>query len=310
MKLGAFLGSSFGLGVLVVACSSGGGGGATDASSFADQYCDLVGGTCCPKSGKTYNQAQCVAFFSLASAEGGQYNAVAGTTCLNALQTATQEPSFCTDLGDSDDALQTACQNVYTSTNSGTKQPGEACTKDSDCAPSAQGKVTCETHFTSGSGGDAQTEACQVTIRAKAGGACNGDQIGNATTFSGTDDGPTSSICWAADNLYCDDVAKKCATRVAVGAACTGGSTQCVDGARCDFTTQKCVALAALGAACTEEDSCVATAYCDTTGTKTCTAILAPGTACTSSAQCGSGSSCTNQKCTTQSISTAFICAN
>lgn len=300
-----------GLGGVIVACggggsSGGGGGAATDATSFAEQYCDLLAGTCCPKHGKAYNKTQCVGLVALSSSQGGQYDATAGSACIGALRTALQTATTCDDYGSSNTAVQTACKDVYKTTSAGTKSPGDQCTADSDCAPQPQGDVSCTTHSTNG----AETKACQVKVRAKEGDTCSGNKVGALTEYSGDTGQPTLAICWADDGLYCSGSTHKCTKRGNPGDACSD-SDACVATARCDFTTETCVALTPIGGDCSgfPEGGCVTDAYCDA-ATKKCVATLAAGAACTQDTQCGQNASCTNQKCESADLATAFICGN
>jgi hypothetical protein len=298
---------------LSVACgggSSGTGGGsnvATSSSSFLQQYCDLLV-PCCSTINKTGDSNKCQQLFG-AFVGSAQYDAAAGGKCLDELHAAQSKPTFCNlDSTDSPD-----CSNVFATGGGGTKQPGEPCSQDSECASQPDGKVRCETSFDSKGG---QTRICQDQIVGKAGDTpCVGTKDGNVTTFSGTSattPPPKGYVCDVANSIYCDGTSLKCTAMADVGGACTGSSYSCVKTAYCDTSIMKCAARLAVDADCSKAFSgCVDGAYCDQTSKK-CTAALATGSPCTTSQQCGKAQ-CVNGKCDASSggnLGLALICAS
>jgi hypothetical protein len=303
---------SFGAAFLVIsvfsaaaACSSGDSGGsvAADSSSFISQLCAEYM-PCCAKAGKPSDGAQCRAFYS-AFTGSATYDAAAGSKCLEEVRAQKGSASFC------DEGISApSCEKAFGS-NTGTKKPGEACSEDEECAPSAEGKVECASLFVGGS----QIKKCQVQVTGKLGDTpCAGTVDGNTTSFSGsgtaTDIPPKGYLCYVKDGLRCDSKTGACAAIAKVGEACEGfGSYLCTKDAYCDTTAKKCVARKAVGAACTgfSSEQCVEGAYCDST-TKACVASLAVGAPCKSSNECASGS-CVNSACAAGGdLTTAFLC--
>lgn len=279
---------------LVAACSSGGSGGATDASSFASQYCQVFS-PCCAKKGYPSDGTTCTNFVDQ-SAAGRTYDPAAGDQCLTEARTAAQAPDFC-DNGES----PASCKQVFKSASSGA-QPGQPCKQASDCASSPEGEVDCHLESTSG----AETRTCQVQIRGKENDTpCSGTRDGNVTSYSysSSSTDPTTPprvyVCWVSDGLYCDGNTKKCTRMQDVGGPCTGtGEYECVKTAYCDYSQKKCVDRLPAGADCGQtfaSQACQDKLYCDST-TKKCTQAFAAGTACQKSEQCESHS-CVNGKC-------------
>jgi hypothetical protein len=298
---------------IVIACSggSGGGGGASTPSSFSQQICQLYASNCCVKAGKSSDPAQCTAFYD-AFTKNQQYNGAQGQACIDALNAKASTPEFCANGLD-----EPACQGVFTAPGSagGTRQPGDTCTEDSDCAPATEGKVECETHFDNKGG---ETRTCQVQIPGKEGDTpCLGTKDGNLTSFSSSGDQttpPRGFICDVASGVYCDSTSHACKKIGDVGADCSnGGQYACVKAAYCDFTSHTCVARIPVGGDCgssTSSSSCADKSYCDQT-TKKCTAGLPEGSPCESSQQCESGT-CVNKACGKSSsgdFSTALLCS-
>jgi hypothetical protein len=282
---------------IVLACSGGTTGGAASASSFVQQYCQLIA-PCCAKAGKPSDGSQCEAFFN-AFTSNEVYDATKGQACLDAARAKSNDPDFCTNSGS-----DPACNGVYSKAGAaGGKAPGALCTDDSECASSTEGAVTCKSTYDSKG---AVTKTCQVQIDGKEGDTpCLGTKDGNLTSFttsSSTDPPPPPPpkgyVCDVAKGIYCDSKSVACKKIADIGADCDTSSTQyaCVKTAYCDFSTKKCVARPALGADCTPFSTpCADKAYCDDT-TKKCTATLADGAPCTSSQQCASDS-CVNKAC-------------
>jgi hypothetical protein len=295
---------------LVVACSGGGGsgssgstGGSTDLDSFLTQICGMYSG-CCGQLGKQYDQQKCRLFFTVATAQT-TYDPAKGQQCLDAIQADAPNPVFC----DGASSSSPACNGVFASSASGTKNPGEPCSQDHDCAAGPPGSdVTCEGTSVNG----ATVRSCLVEARGKEGDACVGTKSGNvtSTSFGSGAIPPTVNICWTDDSLYCDGQSKKCVRTQDVDGPCTTTDTHSwVTTAYCDNTTKKCVARRPVGADCPSGNECVAqTAYCDPS-TKKCMASVPLGGTCTQSQECET-ESCVNQKCATSTLSgvSIFVC--
>ena len=289
----------------VMACSSGGSGtgSASSAQSFVQQYCALTSG-CCEKQGKKPDQLKCEQFYTVFTAQAA-YDPIKGQQCLDASRA---DATLCEGSSDATDA---ACEGVFEQSGAaaGSKQPGEDCEDDDECASSNDGDVDCS--FRSSNG--ATIRKCQVQVRAKENDDCVGDKrVGDSFTSGGSSELDRVGICWEADGLYCDFQSKKCVKRVAVGDPCQSFSVQCVTGARCDTTDRVCVALKGSGETCTPSEStfdaeCQEKLYCSESTSK-CTPVLAAGAACTKDVECRPGG-CVNGKCSGGS-STLLICAD
>ncbi|MBX3231950.1 MAG: hypothetical protein KIT84_12290 [Labilithrix sp.] len=301
----------------IVACSGGGGtsgGGGATTSSFATEYCDILGGTCCPKQGKTYNGGTCRALLALGGAsEDVAFDAARADACLAALRSAQSAPTFCEDLGGK--AVDDTCDGVYTRTGSGTKQPGAVCESDAECAPDPSGDVEC-VFSSSSDGGTSRT--CVVYVRAKENDTCLGDKAtspfdGTSTSTTASGDGPRREVCWEADGLYCSygrgGEPRVCKKRSAIGEACEGyGQNSCVAGALCG-SGATCVAFGEVGEDCAATGACVRGAFCDP-NTQKCGVTIPPGGACTRNVECGTFGSCTNGKCEGGSLGVGlFFCS-
>ncbi|MBX3231951.1 MAG: hypothetical protein KIT84_12295 [Labilithrix sp.] len=263
MRLRSLWGRGFGGALattaLVVACGGGsgggGGGGASTSSAFIASFCDVIG-SCCPKVDKTYNQQKCVNLYNAIIGEAGTYDPAKGQTCLDALRAAQSQPAFCNDDDDDDDTQSQACEDVFkeAAPAGGTKQPGELCDGEGQCAAQPDGEVECASFST----GQATTRKCQVQVRAKEGDACVGDKEDeDSFVFSGSDDAPRVGVCWRPDGLSCDRE-KKCAKLVAEGGECgfSFGNNPCVKGAYCKSDTKKCTPVLKRGEACTSSEEC------------------------------------------------------
>lgn len=314
--------------VLLVACSGGGGGSpnnnstsssgnpsgsgtGTAASSFVAQYCDLFG-QCCTKAQKTYDQGKCAAFLSAFTSDA-TFDAAKGETCLAAVRSKQNDPSFC-DNGSGDGA----CEGVFEQTGSGSKQPGELCDDSDDCAPSSEGPTRCVSSFAN----QATTRTCQIQARGKEGeDGCVGYKDGNTTVTSGSSSsssdagaGPPTRVvvCWTADGLFCDRTTKKCTRSAPVGGDCqTNAEFSCEKSAFCDPSSRKCVARLNAGQTCSQLNAkqCADKHFCDD-ATKTCTPSTPTGSPCEKNEQC-ENRQCTNGKCAASfggSFTTSILC--
>ncbi len=295
--------------------SSGGpGGGATvsapsDVNAFAAAYAHAVcdnAAACCQSNALTYNAANCLtaaegivqAFLvNPAIASGGTYSQSAASACLTAV---TASVVACNDLvASTPQSTQIASCNAVIA---GTKQPGDPCTQSTDCAPPADGTVSClDFTSTTGSSDGGSTSVsvslCQVTVPGTTGAACNNDIVG-----AGSLPARTTDCGQAASAFNC--VNGVCQAKGAVGATCLSG-LDCVSTAYCNGGT--CAARQPLGAACDAvADSCDAATYCEPT-TTTCTARLAAGMPCTSAVDQCLGE-CQSNVCRSSSIATASYC--
>ena len=278
---------------------------ADSASGFASAYCDLLK-PCCAMANLRTDGKQCQLLFG---AFGGQasYNKQAGMACLAEARAAAGSPDFCKNM---DSGQPSACDNVF-GTSGGTKQPGDSCTDDDECAASSEGTVECNSSF--GAGGT-QTRKCQLQVRGKDGDKpCVGTKDGNFTSGNvGLDDVPARGyMCHVADGLRCDSTTDTCVKLKVAGEACTGTS-DCIRTGYCDSSQRKCADRKPVGAACTPSFSnteCIDGAWCSD-GARMCAMQLADGAACTEDDECRSGS-CVNDKCdksTTGDFGLAFIC--
>jgi len=274
------------VGAFALTCGGdGAGGGAGSSSEFVSSYCDLLK-PCCAMAKLHTDGKQCRAF--LGAFAPAMYNAAAGEACLARLRAASAKADYCS--GEDWD-----CEGAFPDQAAGAKKPGEACSDDEECAPSAEGKVKCHRV----SSGGAEIRKCQVQVTGKEGDKpCVGTVEGSVTIYQGggTDVAPKGYLCRVADGLHCDSDTESCVRFKAVGEACMGfddcGSTgQCESG--------KCVARKAIGEACTggfsARGECVEGAFCQESS-MTCAAKLGHGTACTDNDQCKS-EDCSNGMC-------------
>jgi len=255
----------------LTACSSNESGGASDASSYAKSFCDLLQ-PCCVQAGMKGDMSMCSLF------AGGQpgYDAAAGERCLSTMRARAADGTLCGNVP--------PCNDVFRG-GGGSVKPGGACTRDTDCA-SADGIVKCQT----GSGG----KFCQVSKTGKEGSSpCIASVVGPLTVFApGTT--PEGFSCADTDGLTCDATTKACKRLGTEGARCTGDG-ECALGFWCDSGSSTCKARAAAGAKCTSgfDDSCVADHKCEG---GTCVAQGKSDAACAASRDCASGN-CNAGKC-------------
>ena len=303
---------------VVIACSGSttagsSSGSASDSSAFVTQFCDLAA-PCCSKISKSTDPSSCRTVYG-ALLTSYTYNAAKGSECLSAMQAHRNDADFCSTLtGES-----SSCDDAFTKQSTGSAAPGTACSDDSDCAPSTEGKVDCAYFYTSQG---SQTRTCQVQIDGKAGdGPCSGTRDGNSTTStstSGSDDAgatsapPRTFICDVANGVFCDG-GKTCAALAPLGSPCSGSYGEgCVKGSFCDGTSKTCKSPGAVGSDCDSfsgNNVCMTGASCDQT-TKKCAATLADGAACMKDTECTSRS-CVNAKCEAgKSSDLQFVCGN
>jgi hypothetical protein len=274
----------------VVACGSsdsGGSGGSSSSDNFITQYCELLN-PCCQRAGLPTDGKQCRTLYT-AVAGSAEYDAAAGEQCLAAIRRTSSTADFCTT-----SQSPPECSKVYKDKGGGTKQPGEQCSQDADCASSAEGEVECNTHFV----GSSTEKKCQLRIKGKEGDkSCLGTVTGTTTSlgFGSSEFVAKGYLCHTSEGLYCDSKTRACTKIVPIGGACAE-SQQCVTEAYCDFAGKKCVELGKEGADCTGSSTCAKGLGCDTAATQKCKALKKEGEACTASQEC-STSNCTNGKC-------------
>jgi hypothetical protein len=284
-----------GMWLAAVGCGDSKSDGAGDREQFLSQLCAEFS-DCCKAAGRPSDGSQCRAFYG-AFTSASSYDQAAASTCLDEVRA--QGSAKC----DASSTTTPSCGKVFAT--SGTKQPGEACEDDSDCAPPASGRVECASDF----GAGATVQQCQVRLPGKAGSTpCIGTVEGKITYYSGSTDGIPAMgyLCDRADGLSCDSQTGACESLSAVGEACAG-SRDCVTSGYCAFAEGVCKARAAVGATCSGDDECVAGAYCDPAA-KACAATRANGAACTADAECESDN-CVNMKCAVEDdLSLTFLC--
>ena len=286
---------------IVFACSgrsSGGSGPAAgDSQSFINQLCDLYA-PCCGKVNQPTDGARCRAFYG-AFLGNQQYDGTKGNACLTEVQALSGAPDFCDNAG----GKAPSCKKAFKGAGGGAGQPGQDCSKDGDCASSAEGEVSCASSYSS----NATTKSCQVQIDGKAGDMpCIYTRDGNSsfsTSFSSDGDGgPTRPaargyICDLANGVFCNSKTKACAKVQDVGGDCEPYVSEgCVKTAYCSASTKKCVARLAVGEDCSNNSqACALKTNCDPQ-TRKCIAGLDTGAVCASSSQCASNN-CVNGKC-------------
>ena len=305
-----------GISGIIIACSgsttgTSSGGSASSSQAFINEFCAITA-PCCGKVNKPTDGAQCRALYGgLLGSQ--QYDATKGNACLSEMRAQSNAADFC----DNPTAQASSCKGAFKEAGGGTAQPGENCSKDGDCAASAEGDVNCASTYSGG----ATTKACQVEIDGKQGDTpCISTRDGNTTSYSSSfssgDAGPARPaargyVCDLAKGVYCDSTSKACTAVHDVGGACAGyDNYACVKTAYCDSLQKKCAPRHAVGEDCSgSSQSCVAKSNCDQT-TRKCVAGLPDGTACTSSSQCESND-CVNGKCDksgSSDLSTQFLC--
>jgi hypothetical protein len=313
--LGAWVGwLGFGAATTVCACSSGGGGGGTAAAqAFTQQYCDLIS-PCCSKAGLPGNSQTCQSVVG-AFTTSATYDASAGQACLQAMQQASMQSSFCATLGGN----PPACNGVFMQSGSGAKGPGQPCSLDQDCAAPAGGRATCYIHGTIVDGGTASSGSCvQLTSGTAGQGPCLGTVDGSITEYSWN--GPSAPpgqafLCNIADGVSCSGTTQKCTALAGTGQPCTQ-DVDCVGADYCNYGSTgampTCAQRLALGASCAgvASNACQSTAYCDPGG-QTCKPVLSDGSSCTFDQECQNGS-CLNGTCGgagSGNLGLALLCA-
>jgi hypothetical protein len=258
---------------------------------FSAEYCSLFSDCCAqvqlPTDGKT-----CRAFQTLLM-NSRTYDPVWGQKCVAELREAQKAPDFC----ETHDAYRDSCKRAFATDAHGTRQPGESCEVDNDCAPAADGDVECVSNYD----GASVTHTCSVLSKGRLGDQpCLGTQDPSGTwspTTRPSSAGPLPArayLCQSAQLQFCDGAAKACVERLQAGAGCSS-DLECVPTAFCDFSGHKCIARSPPGATCRMSSSCDASSWCDL-ATKKCTARLTAGASCAED-QCQQGLDCTDGVC-------------
>jgi hypothetical protein len=284
---------------LATACGESDSGSAGNKDQFISQMCAEFS-DCCAAAERPSDGAQCRAFYG-AFAPAAGYDEAAASDCLAELRALGSDKceTYAFDAP--------SCDDVFSA--GGTKQPGEPCEEDSECAPSEDGDVECVSDFV----GDATVQQCQVRLVGEAGSSpCVGTKDGNVIYGSGSSDEgipATGYLCHVADGLSCDSATGACEAMGAPGEPCAGGLYSCVPVAYCDFATQTCQERLALGATCASHDECAESAYCDDTDS-VCVKRRGKGEGCTSNQECSSDN-CTNETCgANDDLSLTFLCGS
>ena len=307
MNIGRLIALVSGAGMWIAACGGTSANGGTAppvvagdfVSSWAHSICDNLA-ACCAKEGIGYDANNCLTAaegliqvgVNQATAAGATYDPAAAGDCIAESRAAA---IACNDTTQSKNDVSSACNRVY----SGKKKPGESCTSSTDCAASADGRVTCDQWSTSSlDGGTTSGSLCQVRKTPTGGEPCGCTGGAPPAVIGACDYG-------ASDTFACDSASHTCVPRAAVGAACTS-SDSCVTTAYCS-SSQKCVARVGVGGACTNFGSeCDATSRCDM-NTMLCVAKLADGAACRSGTDC-TGGRCSSGKCRSSSYADPSLC--
>ncbi len=252
----------------LAACSSDGdgssSGGSATASGYAKSYCELMQ-PCCVQAGFKGDMTMCGLF------AGGQagYDAAAGERCLSTMRERAKDGTLCSNMP--------PCNDVFRG-GGGSAKPGEACSKDADCASVEGGVVRCQ-----GSGAEAY---CQVSRPGKEGDSpCVASVVGPITTHV---PGETAEgfVCADTDGLTCDWTTKACRRFAGDGESCAGMG-DCAAGLWCG-STGLCQRRAAAGTPCMDgyDDSCAEGHKCEGS---LCVPRALIGEACGSSRDCESG---------------------
>jgi hypothetical protein len=221
---------------------------------------------CCAEAGLTFNPSFCQLLVSSPGAQPGvTYDATAAGECLDELR---DSEIVC------DEGPETpACDRVY----AGALPLGAACTDDVECAPSADGDVTC----------DLSDEVCSLTRRGALGDTCSSSceelQSGGwVCSGAGQSSLPDYEEvqCYREDGLICSSAV--CAPLAELGESCSS-DTDCVATAYCDFVTATCAALAGFGESCAST-LCVEGAFC--TPASSCEPAKSEGETCTTDDEC------------------------
>jgi hypothetical protein len=226
---------------------------ASDSSAFVEAYCRELTPCCgAGENGKTPGSG-CTQIYGTMGFVA-DYDAAKGSACLNEVKAGKADAAFCTKVAQ----LAPSCDGVFKirSSSNGTKQPGEECETETECAPSAEGEVKCAFKSIEG---DALKQACQIEVIGKVGDTCQGVRTANGGSLKNSNEAPPKVTLCDLATSYCSRTTQKCEPVKTVGADCTGTDTyECglPTGSRCDYATKKCIALKNDGDACKSSSEC------------------------------------------------------
>jgi hypothetical protein len=244
---------------------------------FAEVTCNGIA-ACCERQGMPADEAACRLNYRLLADEAEMpdpnlttYDPVAAGQCLEAFRVAL---ASCEGLFGFEEEPE-ACDRVWT----GSLPLGAACQGEEECAPNAQGDVTC----------DFDVGICVLEVRGAAGDGChqtcareNGypSCYGWALSTADLDDSNTVTSCWTEDGLYCA-ADGTCQALLEIGDPC-GMDGFCVEGAVCDDFSGVCEVLPGVGESCRFD--CERGAYCSSDNV--CEALKPDGAPCDDWDQC------------------------
>src|SRR5688572_15688470 len=117
---------------MVLAAVGCGDSDADNKDEFIEQLCAEFS-DCCKAAGRPSDGAQCRAFYGAFVPAAG-YDPVAAQSCLDEVRART-------DSCDTSSASAPTCGKVFAAASGGTKQPGEACEDDDECAAPETGEA-------------------------------------------------------------------------------------------------------------------------------------------------------------------------
>lgn len=221
---------------------------------LANAYCENIAG-CCDTAAIAFDLATCRANVKAvvqksvneALRANSRYEASAAGACVVAYGKYFKR---CVE-ADSE-SIEASCNRVFV----GTIALGGACTRNEECAPTADGSGHCLSESDNPQGFCFGPNAPSSTPRGKLGDACIGScQGGKADCAVAV---PTSSVttaCFADEGLQCDFRTQTCQPLVAPGGACDHGA--CVAGAFCT-NASVCAATKSDGESCADASECTA----------------------------------------------------
>ena len=219
------------------AVSCGGGSDGNPYMDFVAAYCDLFT-PCCAANAYATDGKLCRLLGTVSPPPG--FQKTAGDACLNDLRVASATADFCK----TGDSQITSCQTAFG--HHLDKAPGQACSANSDCAPSAEGSVICTY-----SPGTTPRTICQIRIAGVENDTPCLGTIGGDVPFEPSLSSVTPGrgfLCDVGDGLRCDGTA--CVRLKPVGAPCTIVVRECAATAVCDSATSTCIARKNAGDAC------------------------------------------------------------
>lgn len=300
--------------VLVGACSSRGAStSATEAiaqadfpAAYAHAICDGYG-NCCKIAGRKLDVDACVAKVreSIAAtadallSEGRKFDPEAAARCVAVVKAVVPA---CYTSSKQEARVASACLAAFTL--DAHAAPGEPCSFDNDCAPSADGEVRCVGTTAFVDGGVVSSSICQVLAKPYAGVPCE-------YTFNGSAAPVVGKCSYGEDPQFtCDPQTNTCVQRRPVGSSCFRGSDQCVGDAFCS-PNGVCVSRLRAGDPCLPDaiNECGTLLFCEGVSA-VCIAKRPDGAACSDNVECAGGH-CTSGVCnqSTQTHDPFYLCA-